>query len=206
MNKVYDETDEDLICLSNQANKTYDRRIPKESLLLLKAGNHKAFEKIFLTYYEKIKNFIIVLIRDEDLGDEMAQDIFAHLWQYRHQIDPDKNFNAYLYTIARNAVYNYSKRKMVRDKYVQNYQQNDEMPDAEEIYIADELELLIDIAVSRMPNQRRIVFEMSRNQGLSKDEIAVKLNISKNAVEKHLRFALQTLREIMAVLIVLLIK
>ncbi len=48
--------------------------------------------------------------------------------------------------------------------------------------------------VDAMPEQRRLVFRMSRWQFLSNDEIAVRLGISKRTVEKHISLALAEIR------------
>ena len=72
---------------------------------------------------------------------------------------------------------------------------NRETISEEELY-ARELSLLIDIAVEKMPPQRRNIFIMSRKDGLSNEEIAQRLNISKRTVENHMTQALAELRKI----------
>lgn len=82
-----------------------------------------------------------------------------------------------------------------------NYQQKEQRRSTyddlieEELY-ARELSLLIDIAVEKMPPQRRNIFIMSRKDGLSNEEIAQRLNISKRTVENHMTQALAELRKI----------
>ena len=66
----------------------------------------------------------------------------------------------------------------------------------EDIY-AKELSLLIDIAIEQMPEQRRRIFKMSRKDGLSNEEISLKLEINKRTVENHITQALADLREIL---------
>ena len=65
----------------------------------------------------------------------------------------------------------------------------------EELY-AKELSLLIDLTIEKMPPQRRLIFIMSRKEGLNNDEIALKLNINKRTVENHLTQALADLRRV----------
>ena len=71
------------------------------------------------------------------------------------------------------------------------------LQDAEEELNAKELELIIAIAVERMPSQRRKIYQMSREQGLSNENIARELNISKRTVENHLTQALADIRKIL---------
>ena len=67
----------------------------------------------------------------------------------------------------------------------------------EENIYAKELSLLIDIAIEQMPEQRRRIFKMSRKDGLSNEEISLKLEINKRTVENHITQALADLREIL---------
>ena len=175
--------------------------ISRDALVSLRSGDHKAFEEVFLVYFEKVKHFIVLLIGSMDTAEEMTQDIFVNLWQNRDKIDPEKSFNAYIYTIARNTVYNYAKSKSVREKYANSFWEIDYAVDAEEIFIEEETKLLIEIAVSRMPKQRRKIFELHKNDGLSREEVAKALNITKNAVDKQLRSAISTIQEILGILV-----
>ena len=65
----------------------------------------------------------------------------------------------------------------------------------EELY-AKELEFLISVAVEKMPPQRKQIYRMSRVDGLSNDEIAARMSISKRTVENHLTLALADIRKI----------
>ena len=76
---------------------------------------------------------------------------------------------------------------------------------SEDIIIARETELIIDLVVKNMPEQRRKVFEMSRTEGLSNEEIAVALSISRRMVEKHLALAKKEINNIILTLLLLLV-
>ena len=107
--------------------------------------------------------------------------------------------DAYLFRIARNAVFRYIERSLLFKNY-QFRQLSDDNSDLYEIESelnAKELELIIAIAVERMPSQRRKIYQMSREQGLSNENIARELNISKRTVENHLTQALADIRKIL---------
>jgi len=70
----------------------------------------------------------------------------------------------------------------------------------EEMVFAKELEELIEVTIKKMPPKRKAIFCMSRKQGLSNDEIAFQLNISKRTVETHISAALTDLRKVISVL------
>ena len=84
---------------------------------------------------------------------------------------------------------NYQSRQLSDD--------NSDLYEIESELNAKELELIIAIAVERMPSQRRKIYQMSREQGLSNENIARELNISKRTVENHLTQALADIRKIL---------
>ena len=127
---------------------------------------------VFISYYNKTKTFIDGYIKSEPDAEELTEDLFVNLWINRHSIDTSRSFNSYLHTIARNAAINFLKHKYVCDAYLNNNQETGYSSTSEEDLIAKELEMLIDELVGGMPEQRRMIYTLSRNEGLSNAEIA----------------------------------
>ena len=88
--------------------------ISKEVVSSLRDGDHQAFESVFFHYFKKVKYFINGLIKSDDDAEELAQDVFVKIWTTRESIDTDKNFNTYVYIIARNTTISFLKQKYVR--------------------------------------------------------------------------------------------
>ncbi len=192
--------------LRREATSRCNPVVSAQTLEALKAGDHDAFNKIFALYFSKIKYFISLLVLSNDCAEEIAQGIFCNLWEKRNKIDASKNFTSYLYLIARHAVYDFLRRKNVRDSYaVDTWEMNSELPSSEELVMAKETELLIDIVVSKMPAQRKKIFELSRYENLSTDEIAQLLGITPSAVGKQLRLALDDVRQVIMVFLLLIV-
>ncbi len=175
------------------------------STLAAQDGNHKAFETIFIAYYNKTKTFIDGYIKSEPDAEELTEDLFVNLWINRHSIDTSKSFNSYLHTIARNAAINFLKHKYVCDAYLNNNQDTEYSSTSEEDLIAKELEMLIDKLVGGMPEQRRMIYTLSRNEGLSNAEIAERLNTTKRNVESQLSLALKEIRKVISCFLVSLL-
>lgn len=76
---------------------------------------------------------------------------------------------------------------------------------SEEDLIAKELEMLIDKLVGGMPEQRRMIYTLSRNEGLSNAEIAERLNTTKRNVESQLSLALKEIRKVISCFLVSLL-
>ena len=158
-------------------------------------SNHKAFEAVFITYYNKTKALIYGYIKSESDAEELTEDLFVNLWINRQSIDTSKSFDAYLHTIARNAAINYLNHKYVHLAYTNKFQFQECSSTSEEDLIARELGLLIDDLVEKMPEQRKQIYILSRNEGLSNTEIAERLNTTKRNVESQLSLALKERRK-----------
>lgn len=158
-------------------------------------SNHKAFEAVFITYYNKTKALIYGYIKLESDAEELTEDLFVNLWINRQSIDTSKSFDAYLHTIARNAAINYLNHKYVHLAYTNKFQFQECSSTSEEDLIARELGLLIDDLVEKMPEQRKQIYILSRNEGLSNTEIAERLNTTKRNVESQLSLALKEIRK-----------
>lgn len=179
--------------------------ITTELLEALRDGSHEAYETVFMHYRGPIENFLYRLLRSREEAEEISQHVFLTLWERHAELDPTKNIRTLLYTIARNAVMNLFKRQKVFEKYQKFQDANDrDHLTADEIMIVQEKELLIDLTVQNMPSMRRKIFEMSRQQNMSHDEIAAELDISKHNVANHLSQALKTIKQVLKILVLIL--
>lgn len=176
--------------------------VSSATLSALRSGSHDAYREVYLHHIDSVLDFLKALTKSDDEAEEIAQEVFISLWEKRDKIDPTRNIQGYIYTYARNAVLNWLKRKKVEDKYIE-FAANaaHDYVTSDELVIASETELLIRIAVERMPAQRKAIFKMSRFEGLSNDEIAARLNISKNTVENHITTGIKDIRRILGIFI-----
>jgi RNA polymerase sigma-70 factor (ECF subfamily) len=170
-------------------------KITTEILDALRNGDHKAFEVVFITYFKKIKLFIFGYIKSVEDAEELAEDLFVTLWTKRQSIDISKSFSAFMHTMARNAAINFLERKYIHQIYLSNATFQELTSTAEDDMIAKELGLQIDEVVDSMPAQRKQIYNLSRNEGLSNEEIALRLNTTKRNVESQLSLALKEIRK-----------
>lgn len=170
-------------------------------------GDEQAFESLFLHYFPRIKGFISGILQNGEEAEDISQDIFVSMWQNRDRLTGIDNLNAYLFRIAKNTVFRHIERSLLFKDYQELQTErsllfptnNDSIK--EEIY-AKELEYLISIAVEKMPSQRKRIYQMSRMEGLSNEEIAERLAISKRTVENHLTLALADIRKLIGFFII----
>lgn len=159
----------------------------------------KKFERFFILTYPKVKAFAWKLLRSEEDAEDIAQDIFVKLWDHSEIWENKETWDSYIYTMARNQIYNFLKHQSVELSYQEKLSQEDSPAYEFDIYdklYAKELQLLIKLTLDNMPEQRRKVFSMSRHNDMSNQEIADKLQLSIRTVERHIYLALQELKKV----------
>lgn len=170
----------------------------RQELIAIAQGDMEAFERIFFIYQPRLVYFLTGLIHNEELGRDMAQDIFLSLWENRSKLSQIESFSAYIFKIARYTIYNYYDHLSVQDKYATEYllKHVSDFASEEEQLFAKELSEAIDKVVDGLSPQRKRIYIMSRKEGFSNDEIAEKLNLNKRTVENHLTAVLAILRKV----------
>lgn len=165
--------------------------------IVITVADKEKFEEIFMNYFPKVKAFIRKILKSEAEAEDMAQDIFLKLWLNPELMNEIQIIDAYLYRMARNQIYNYIEHKNIGYKFVESQDKEEaSRDDIHEAIYANETNLLIKLAVDKMPPQRKAIFILSREEHLSNNDIAIKLNISKRTVDGHLSMALADIRKI----------
>ncbi len=163
---------------------------------LLKEGNRKAFECIYRRYWPRLFDAAFRRLQSKEAAEEIVQDLFTYLWFKREAITLDYSFATYINVALKYRVFNYIRNEVSRQKNIQLAQQA--LPVYENAVsdrIAyDELSVLIEKEINKLPEKCRLVFTLSRNDNFSFKEIAKELNISISTVEKHIGKALKILR------------
>jgi RNA polymerase sigma-70 factor (ECF subfamily) len=175
--------------------------LPDETDLLSRValGNHRAFEIIYHHYRPKIYSYAYQLFGAVQMADELVQEVFLKVWLNRDKLPHILKFDAWLFILARNQVFDMLK---LLAKETTARQQMARLLDPEANFVEDQLldkenELRLRHALDHLSPQQKLIFTLSRHQGMKHDEIASRLNISRNTVKTHLVHALKTLRDIL---------
>lgn len=172
--------------------------IEKGLFRLVSKGNKRAFSAVYDHFEPKLFAFVFKITRSRVTAEEIIQEIFIKLWVRRAKLGKIDNPDAYVYSMAANATFNYL-RKEVRKAAIVEKLRRDTIAyhnSTEEVINFCESYAIILQAVEQMPIQRRTIYLMSREKGLTNQEIAKEIKISPNTVRNHLTEALRTLREL----------
>lgn len=165
-------------------------------LLKISQGDEVAFKRLFESYWDNIYGAAFAFTKSSVLAEEMVQDVFVKVWTKRESLPGVKKFRDYLFIIARNHIFSALRKKIYEEPFTDHlkdyFKEAVNLPDQQ--LLCRETEQLIQEAVSHLPPQQRLIYCMSRKEGLNQDEIAQKLHISKNTVKSHMSKALQFIR------------
>lgn len=162
----------------------------------LSEGDEGAFEQLFNRYRQKTFSFAYRVLCSEEAALEISQEVFLQVWLRREKLVGVRNFSAYLRGITRNVIFDELKR-ISRDNSRREKLWNNRSATSQEAdsgMISREYLRVLEEAVDRLPPQQQLVFTLSRENGLSNEEIALQLNLSKNTVKNHLVQALKSVK------------
>ncbi|SEL43493.1 RNA polymerase sigma factor [Parapedobacter koreensis] len=162
----------------------------------LRDGEEAAFRAIYDQLHGQIYRMILALVKDTAKTEELLQETFVSLWLNRQKLDAEQPLYPYLYLTAKRLAIDHFRKKLVEanasdyaKKSVANSTNN-----TEEAVFFEDLNRFARETINALPMQQQLVFTLSRDEGLSYDEIAERLQISPNTVRNHMVSALRTLK------------
>lgn len=162
----------------------------------VRLGDEEAFGQLFDRYYAVMASYINKFVKDEQASQDLAQDVFVRLWKNRTKLNPGIPPRGLLMTIAKRLALN-ELRKVAYDRkarihFWQKIQLARNVVD-DQLHFTESMHLA-QRAIDALPKRQQEVFQLSRYEGLSHEEIAETLNISKHTVNNLMVQALKTLR------------
>ncbi len=155
-----------------------------------------SFEELFFDNYPKLTVFAKKYVGDIDTAKEIVQDFFVRLYENRENLNIRTSVNNYLYSSVRNGCLNYLSQAKLHTKHAEQIRIMSEDSDIDftDKMEQTELEHRIWKEVSKLPDQCKHIFSLSRKEGKKNKEIADQLGISVRTVETQISKALKILR------------
>jgi len=163
----------------------------------LRFDDRTVIDEIYAQYHYKIFRFSLAYLKNEEDAYDLVQVVFIKLWESRLTLNKDTNFDAFLFTIARNSVLSLFRKRITEQKYrdylalaaTSNTQGTEEQTNY--TFLKERYEQLIE----QLPPKRQQIFKLSRENGLSIKEIAIRQGITPKTVEDHLSKAISFFKQ-----------
>lgn len=176
-----------------------NKRIYTENELLKKIadGNEEAFRYLFHLYNNRLYCFALKITESKELAEDIVHDTFLKIWASRESLSLIQNFNAYIFRIAQNNIYNGFRRNAKKTLILAELERSHEQDfsTCDDVFLAKDIKQFIYSSINKLTPQQKRVFILSREEGLKNEEIAAQLNISVFTVKKHLTGALNTIKK-----------
>lgn len=168
-------------------------------------GDERAFTIFYEHYYNILRPFIVRNASTAQVADEILQMTFLRVWLNRHKLEEIENIRAWMIKIASREYLSYVRDTLSRQLENCNFEDTDENISLQRInkieysYAVKEIRGLVAAAVENLSPQRKQVFHLSRNENLSIQEIACKMELAPKTVKNTLTAALNEIRHYLRV-------
>ena len=160
-------------------------------------NDQKAFEIFFDYFYPKLFNFSLQYVKSPSGAEEVVSDVIYNLLKDKNRLGSVERINAYLFQSVKNKSLSWLRDQKKNLKFERIEQAEDYILDVstspEMLPMDRNVYELLESAVEKLPDQRKMVYKLIREEGLLLDEVAALLSISGRTVEKHLELAIKEL-------------
>ncbi|WP_316845580.1 RNA polymerase sigma-70 factor [Pedobacter psychrodurus] len=159
--------------------------------------NLKAFNVLFDRYFTKLYRYALGYVNDECFAEEAMMDLMMWVWEKRHTLEIQGEFKHYIFRAAKNATIKVIRKRAIQTAPIESIENHISFTSATADHgiLTSEMEQSYRQELDLLSPQRKIVFQLSREEELSHAEIADNLDISINTVKNHIKFSLNHFRK-----------
>ncbi|EHQ29488.1 RNA polymerase sigma-70 factor [Mucilaginibacter paludis] len=163
-------------------------------------GNITAFNVLFERYFNQLYQYAFRQTQNSELSEELVMDLMLWLWTKRETIDVTGDMSSYLFKAIKNALFNHVRKKAIKSVSIELHDNDRRFVDtaADQTLAVKELREQYHLQIERLSPQRRLVFNLSREENLTYPQIAKQLNLSVKTVENHISSSLRSIRKNLA--------
>lgn len=170
-----------------------------DNLLLAQifAGDERAFNQMYYQTNKNIYNAVMAYVKNEHIAIELVQQVYVKFWNNRQKLKDVNSLKDYLFIIAKNLTLDHFKKVTKETKFFAKLtlRENDAVNTTDEKIEQIEYDKLLQNAIEQLPPQQKEAWLLVNDQELSYAEIAVKMNISKLTVKRHLELSRKSVRD-----------
>ena len=134
-------------------------------------GNKEAFNNLIKFYYPYVFKYLLKLIGNEDITNDIVQDTFLKLIKNidKYDIKGKSSFSTYLITIAKNCYLDYLRKNKKYVQIIDIDDISDKLTSVENTNINDDL---IFDEIDKLPKEQRTAIKLKYLEGYTLREIA----------------------------------
>jgi RNA polymerase sigma-70 factor (family 1) len=167
----------------------------KELLLKIAEGNEKAFIQLFELYGKLLYPFLYRTVKSKPIAEELIQETMLKVWLNRDRLSSIDHPRKWIFRIASNLAYTGLKRHLLEKRIIDELKDRElGYEDPEQEHTLLELKRHVKEAVRLLPPERQRIYLLSREAGMSREEIAIQLNITPKTVKNTIYAALKDIR------------
>jgi RNA polymerase sigma-70 factor (ECF subfamily) len=169
----------------------------KTLLALVATGNREAFTQLYTTHLNNLYRFIFLYTKSKEESEEILQDLFIKIWENREKLPEVDSFKNYIFRMAKNKMLDTIRHLQTRQRVFAEIKRTKEIAEftTTDQCVYREYYQVVQQAIEKLPPKRKLIFRLNIENGLSPDEIAQKLSISKSVVQKQTYKASDFVRE-----------
>lgn len=179
--------------------------VESELIIQIKEGNRMAFDILVSQYKEKAFALAFSIVGNVEDTKDITQEAFIRVYNGIGKFRQEASFSTWFYR----TLVNLSKDYLRKTKYTEHplskrlikdeekgvlFQIKDLKYSPEGLVLNRELNQMINLAISKLPQKQRLAFILKHLQGIKTDEIARILNCAQATVKVHLFRAVRNLQ------------
>ncbi len=174
------------------------KKISNSDFANFKEGSHKVFREVFDAYYQLIYNYAIKFCKYHEEAEEIVQEVFVLLFLNRDKIDDPEGIYPYLFVLTKRQTIAVFRKNVIHSKFDHHLRDSwcEESHASEQNLDAAELLRIWNAAIKGLPLKQQEIYELNKLEGLSYQDIADKIGISKNTVKNQLITASKAIKKI----------
>lgn len=177
---------------------SYSSYTDQQLLTSLRNDDNLAFGAIYNRYYKDVYRYLLVLVKVSEIAEDLTHEVFLKIWDVRAQLKIERSFKSYLLRVSHNKAIDMHRKTAAEGTFMDQLLHHYKATSTVEYFSQAELkrfDTLVEEALDSLTPQRRKIYEMSRKEKKSYEEIAQELNISRNTVKAHISQTLSILRD-----------